>query len=84
MTLHFTLVSSRNLSKGTKIIKKYIEIKRPGTGNFTAKDSKKILNKKLKLNIKKIHNSNMSISIKRKLFSLLVQEQIMENLNQLF
>ena len=48
-----SLVSSRNLSKGTKIIKKYIEIKRPGTGNFTAKDSKKILNKKQKLNIKK-------------------------------
>ena len=47
-----SVVSIKNIKIGTKLSKKNIWVKRPGTGDFLAKDFKKILGKVALKNIK--------------------------------
>jgi N-acetylneuraminate synthase len=59
-----SVVAIKNLKKGSKLTKENIWVKRPGTGDYLAKDYKKVLGKKvlrnIKINtqIKKIHFTN--------------------------
>ena len=47
-----SVVSTKNIKKGSTLNKDNIWVKRPGTGAFLAKDFKKLLGKKAKRNIK--------------------------------
>ena len=47
-----SVVAIKNIKKGSKLNKKNIWVKRPGTGDFLAKDYKKLLGKKVLKNIK--------------------------------
>ena len=47
-----SIVAIKNIKSGTKLSKNNIWVKRPGTGDFLAKDYKKILGKKALKNIK--------------------------------
>ena len=47
-----SVVAIKNIKKGSKLNKKNIWVKRPGTGDFLAKDYKKLLGKKVFKNIK--------------------------------
>ena len=47
-----SVVAIKNISKGSKLSKENIWVKRPGTGNFLAKDFKKLLGKIALKNIK--------------------------------
>jgi len=47
-----SVVAIKNIKKGSKLNKKNIWVKRPGTGDFLARDYKKLLGKKVFKNIK--------------------------------
>lgn len=47
-----SIVAIKNIKKGSKLTKKNIWVKRPGTGDFLAKDYKKIIGKKVFQDIK--------------------------------
>ena len=64
VTMNFafaSVVSSEFINKGTILSKKNICLKRPGNGDFLAKDFKNIIGKKAAINIKK------NIQIKKKI-----------------
>ncbi len=48
-----SVVSNRDISKGEKLNKSNIWVRRPGTGDFSAEDYLSLIGKKLKKNIKK-------------------------------
>jgi sialic acid synthase SpsE len=52
MIFEKSIVSSRNLKKGTILLRKDLSFKKPGTG-ISAKDYKKIIGLKIKKNLKK-------------------------------
>lgn len=48
-----SVISTKDIKKGEKFSQKNLWVKRPGTGDFSAKDYKKLINKISKKNIKK-------------------------------
>ena len=57
-----SVVSTKEISKGEKLTKANIFLRRPGSGDFSVDDYKKLLGKKVKRNIKK------NVQIKKKDF----------------
>ena len=47
-----SVVSTKKIKKGEKLSLKNIWVKRPGTGDFLAKDLKKLIGKTVKVEIK--------------------------------